>query len=77
MWNFIKNWRPNGENDISPKQETLLKYEKNQTFHAFYFFKKICRFLYENLMIFTGKSKSSNVPVKTIRFFYKNRHIFQ
>ncbi len=23
-------------------------------------------------MVFTGKSKSSNVPIKTDRFFYKN-----
>ncbi len=30
-------------------------------------------FLHENLTVFIGKSKSSNVSVKAVRFFYKNR----
>ncbi len=40
------------------------------------FLKKIYRFLHENVTVFTGKSKRSNVPVKTVRFLCKNRHIF-
>ncbi len=40
------------------------------------FFKKICRLLHENLTVFIGKCKSSNVPVKTVRYFYKNCQIF-
>ncbi len=35
------------------------------------FLKKICRFSIENLTVFTGKSKSSNVPVKTVTFWSK------
>ncbi len=38
--------------------------------------KKICQFLHENLKVLTGKSKSSNIPAKTVRFFYKNVKMF-
>ncbi len=40
------------------------------------FLKKVCRFSHENLTVFTVKSKSLNVPVKAIKFFYKNLQIF-
>ncbi len=41
------------------------------------FLKKIRQLLHENLMVFTGKSKSLNVLViKAVRFFHKNRLIF-
>ncbi len=47
---------------------------KSTTFSGKFYdlFKKICRFLHENLTGFIGKSKSWNVPVKTVRFFCKN-----
>ncbi len=46
-------------------------------FQRFYnFLKKICRFLHENVTVFTGKSNSSNVPVKSVRFFYKKSSNF-
>ncbi len=38
--------------------------------------KEICWFLHENLTVFTGKSKSSEVPKKIITFSSKNRLIF-
>ncbi len=41
-----------------------------QLFQKNFTIKKIWRFLHENLTVFTGKSTSSNVPVKTIRFFF-------
>ncbi len=45
-------------------------------FLQFYdFFKKSCRFLHENLTVFTGKSKLPKVSVKMVIFFHKNCHI--